>query len=61
MGSTTLKVLVELHDGRTVDVTHVPPGATVDYLIELGIRLEDIRHTVHHVRTWRDDEQEPTS
>lgn len=45
-----VSITIELHDGRVIDVTHLPPTAIVDHLRALGVRLDDIKNTIHRIR-----------
>jgi hypothetical protein len=49
MALSTAKIIVELHDGRKFDITHLPPGKAVPYLRGQGIQLADIKNTIHHL------------
>lgn len=49
MALTVSKIVVELQDGRKFDITHLPPGEAVDYLRAQGIKLGQIKNTIHHI------------
>lgn len=49
MALTVSKIVVELQDGRTFDITHLPPGEAVAYLRAQGVKLGEIKNTLHYL------------
>lgn len=47
----TVRVTVELHDGRTFDLTGLSADEGVALLQTAGVRLPDIKNTWHVIRS----------
>lgn len=42
-------VIVQLRDGRNVDITGMDPEVAVTHLLALGVRPVDVVNTVHRI------------
>lgn len=46
---TPTRVIVELHNGRQFDITGKAGAAAIQYLRDHGVRLSDIKNTIHYI------------